>query len=261
MKVVILSAGQGSRLLPLTEKRPKCAIEVGGAAVLEWQLRSIARCPGVNEVVVVTGYATDQVEAIVNGFSNDNLEVRSLHNPFFAASDNLGTCWVARHEMQEPFVLINGDTLFEAAILQKLLTTESTAAITLTVDRKAEYDDDDMKVVLDGHRLRQVGKKLNREAVNGESIGMTLFTRTGADVFRAELERSMRFGNGLKRWYLSAIDVIAQKHPVRVCFIDGLSWCEIDTHEDVDNANDIVRGWLQPSRGAIVGDAVRGGQG
>lgn len=259
MKVVILSAGQGSRLLPLTEKRPKCAIDIAGAPVLEWQLRSIVRCPEVHEVVVVTGYATDQVEALVAGFRCEGVVVRSLHNPFFAASDNLGTCWIARHEMQEPFVLINGDTLFEAAVLQRLLTTAAQGPITLTVDRKAEYDDDDMKVILDGARLRQVGKKLDPERVNGESIGMTRFTGKGAGVFCAELERSMRFGSGLKRWYLSAIDVIAQKHPVRACFIDGLSWCEIDTHDDVENANAVVRSWSQPLWEGVAAEALQGG--
>ncbi|MEQ8514441.1 MAG: phosphocholine cytidylyltransferase family protein [Chromatocurvus sp.] len=259
MKVVILSAGQGSRLLPLTEKRPKCAIEIAGTPVLEWQLRSISRCPEVDEVVVVTGYATDQVEAIVADFNSEGVRVRSLHNPFFAASDNLGTCWIARHEMQEPFVLINGDTLFEAEILQRLLGSATQGPITLTVDRKAEYDEDDMKIILDGGRLRQVGKKLDMEKVNGESIGMTRFTDKGANVFRAELERSMRFGSGLKRWYLSAIDVIAQKHPVRACFIDGLSWCEIDTHADVESANDVVRAWSRPLWDTVDSEAARGG--
>lgn len=259
MRIVILSAGQGSRLLPLTEKRPKCAIDIAGTPVLEWQLRSIARCPEVDEVVVVTGYATDQVESIIGDFSCDGFQVRSLHNPFFAASDNLGTCWIARHEMRGPFVLINGDTLFEAAILQKLLTTAAQGPITLTVDRKAEYDGDDMKVILDGGRLRQVGKKLDPEKVNGESIGMTRFTERGASIFRAELERSMRFGSGLNRWYLSAIDVIAQKHPVQACFIDGLSWCEIDTHEDVESALQVVRSWSLPFWGTLGSEALQGG--
>jgi len=245
MKVIILSAGQGSRLLPLTEKKPKCALEVAGAPVLEWQLRTISRCKEVDEVVVVTGYATDQVEAIIADFSADNMIVRSLHNPFFGASDNLGTCWIARHEMDGPFILINGDTLFEAAILQRLLTEDVSGPITLTVDRKASYDDDDMKVILDGWRLLQVGKKLDLDRVNGESIGITRFTQQGADVFRSELERSMRFSSGLDRWYLSAIDVIAQKYVVGACSITGHSWCEIDTQEDVARADHVVRGWVR----------------
>lgn len=258
MKVIILSAGQGSRLLPLTENQPKCALAVAGTPVLEWQLHSIARCPEIDEVVVVTGYATDKVEAIIAGFSSERLRVRSLHNPFFAASDNLGTCWVARHEMHDPFILINGDTLFETAVLQTLLDAEATRPITLTVDRKGYYDDDDMKVILERGRLRQIGKKLDPESVNGESIGMTRFTAHGADIFRAELERSMRFGGGLNRWYLSAIDVIAQKHAVVACCIEGLSWCEIDTHEDIENAHGVVRGWSQPCRDTLGNGALRG---
>jgi len=243
MKVIILSAGQGRRLMPLTADCPKCALSVAGSPVLAWQLNAISQCPGITEVVVVTGFATDKVEAIIADFNSDRLSVRALYNPFFANCDNLGTCWIARHEMQEPFVLINGDTLFEAAVLQRLTQGSAKTPITLTVDRKAEYDDDDMKVILDQGRLCHVGKKLDRSRVNGESIGMTRFDRQGAQQFRAEVERSMRFGEGLNRWYLSAIDAIAQKQVLGACLIEGLNWCEIDTREDIDHANQTLPQW------------------
>lgn len=239
MKAIILSAGQGRRLLPLTENQPKCAVTVAGAPILEWQLRALSQCPGVDEVVVVTGFATDQAEAIIDGFQGGALKVRALYNPFYAASDNLGTCWVARHEMDGPFVLVNGDTLFSAAILQRLLQAPP-APVTLTVDRKAHYDDDDMKVILREGRVVNVGKKLDRSRVNGESIGMTRFDGEGAALFRAELERSMRFRAGLGLWYLSAIDTLARKHPVGACLIEGMDWCEIDTREDIDNADRLL---------------------
>lgn len=243
MKVIILSAGQGRRLMPLTADCPKCALSVAGSPVLAWQLSAISQCPGITEVVVVTGFATDKAEAIIAEFNSDRLPVRALYNPFFANSDNLGTCWVARHEMREPFVLINGDTLFEAAVLQRLTRGGAKAPITLTVDRKAEYDDDDMKVILDQGRLCHVGKKLDRSRVNGESIGMTRFDQQGAKLFRAELERSMRFGEGLNRWYLSAIDAIAQKQSLGACLIEGLNWCEIDTREDINHADQTLPRW------------------
>ena len=240
MKIIILSAGQGRRLLPLTADVPKCALPVAGKSVLRWQLEDIGRCDQVEEVVVATGFAADKVEAIVGEFHAHRPRVRSLYNPFFASSDNLATCWVVRHEMQQPFVLINGDTLFDCRVLQRLLTAPEEAPITLTVDRKPAYDDDDMKVILENGRLRRVGKKLDRATVNGESIGMTRFSRRGADLFRAELERAMRFREGQGLWYLSAIDSIARKHPVGACLIDGLGWCEIDTADDLDNAGRLL---------------------
>jgi choline kinase len=239
MKVIILSAGQGRRLLPLTENKPKCALDVGGLSMLEAQLQQIAAC-AVDEVVVVTGFRADHVDGIVANSTLAN--VRTLYNPFYALSDNLGTCWVAAREMQEPFVILNGDTLFEASVMTRLLASPADSAITLAIDRKAAYDDDDMKVVVDGGQLRRVGKRLT-DGVNGESIGMMVFSGDGPGLFTGTVERMMRDESGTKRWYLSAIDEIARTNTVHVCDIAGSSWCEVDDAADLENARRVVASW------------------
>lgn len=240
MKVIILSAGQGRRLLPLTAGMPKCGVEIAGRSILEWQLGEIARCD-VEEVVVVTGFHAEYVDDLVSRLTM--VPVRTLHNPFFDASDNLGTCWVARHEMQGDFIILNGDTLFEAPVMQRLLDSEVDAPITLVTDRKGDYDDDDMKVIVAGNRLQRVGKKLGLDSVNGESIGMMAFRDGGPELFVRTIEGLMRTDKGLKLWYLSAIDGLAQQGHVSVCDIHGLSWCEIDDRNDLDNANSVVAAW------------------
>ncbi|HEX7035211.1 MAG TPA: phosphocholine cytidylyltransferase family protein [Pseudomonadales bacterium] len=246
MKAIILSAGQGRRLLPLTEATPKCALPVAGRTLLEWQLHEIAGT-AVDEVVVITGFGADRVDEIAA--ATTSVPVRTLYNPFYALSDNLGTCWVARAEMDRPFVLINGDTLFEAAILERLLATGLDAPITLVTDRKDGYDADDMKVVVEHGRLRRVGKTLT-DGVNGESIGMMAFRGTGPALFRDTVAHLMRYGEGVKRWYLSAIDEIAGRHRVDVCDIHGLSWCEVDEAEDLAHADHVVRAWPAPAHAA-----------
>lgn len=242
MKAIILSAGQGRRLLPLTENLPKCALDVGGRAVLEWQLHEIARC-AVDEVVVVTGFSAEAVDEIVAG--PHDVPVRTLYNPFFVHCDNLGTCWVARHEMTGPFLIINGDTLFESAVLARLLEArDGDHEIVLATDSKGTYDDDDMKVIHDAKgRLERVGKQLDLTRVTGESIGMMRFDARGAEAFVAKLEYLMRYGPGVKQWYLSAIDELAQEGRVSVRGIDGLSWCEIDDPADLEQAADVVAAW------------------
>lgn len=240
MKVIILSAGQGRRLLPLTAGMPKCGVEICGRSLLEWQLREIAQCD-VEEVVVVSGFHAEYVDELVDRM--DMVRVRTLHNPFYDASDNLGTCWVARHEMQGDFIILNGDTLFESGIMQKLLASDVDAPITLVTDRKGDYDEDDMKVVVEGNRLQRVGKQLALDTVNGESIGMMVFRDGGPELFVRTIEGLMRTDRGLKMWYLSAIDGLAQEGQVSTCDIHGLSWCEIDDRGDLDNAANVVSAW------------------
>jgi L-glutamine-phosphate cytidylyltransferase len=250
MKVIILSAGQGRRLLPLTESTPKCALPVAGRPLLEWQLHEIGQA--VDEVVVVTGFGADLVDDIAAAWRH--IPVRTLYNPFYALSDNLGTCWVAREEMTEPFVLINGDTLFEAAVLRRLLAAPEQAPITLVTDYKEGYDADDMKVVIEGSLLNRVGKTLS-DGVNGESIGMMVFRGDGPALFRETVAEAMRYGEGVKRWYLSAIDALAQQRHVAVCDIHGLSWCEVDEAEDLARAQSVVQAWPTITNGAKVNGA------
>jgi len=242
LKAIILSAGQGRRLMPLTSNMAKCSLTLHGVSILEWQLSQIAQCD-VDEVIVVTGFAFERVDAIVNSIKFIN--VRTLHNPMYAHTDNLGTCWEARFEMDEPFVLMNGDTLFEAAVLQRLLDSDKKYPVTLATDSKPHFDLDDMKIISDGDRLLKVSKQLDISLVDGESIGLMVFNQTGARAFTEKLEEMMDQSNALKLWYLSAIDQLASDGLAGICPIDGLSWCEVDDAADFTAAANVVKQWPQ----------------
>ncbi len=240
MKAIILSAGQGRRLMPLTSNMAKCCLPLHGISILEWQLGQIAQCD-IDEVVVVSGFASEMVDTIVNKVSG--IKVRTLHNPMYAHTDNLGTCWEARFEMDGPFVLMNGDTLFEAAILQRLLACDNSYGITLATDTKSYFDLDDMKIIADGDRLLKVSKQLDISLVSGESIGLMVFNETGAHAFTQKLEEMMDKSDALKLWYLSAIDQLASEGIAGICPINGMSWCEVDDAADFAAAADVVERW------------------
>src|SRR3990167_2880868 len=87
MKALLVGAGQGRRLLPLTAGIPKCALPIRGRSILEWQLEELAGS-GVDRVTVVVGFAADHVERLL-GARAWPYEVRTLYNPFFALADNL----------------------------------------------------------------------------------------------------------------------------------------------------------------------------
>ncbi len=218
----------------------KCCLPLHGISMLEWQLSQIAKCD-IDEVVVVTGFANEMVDAIVDRF--EGIKVRTLHNPMYAHTDNLGTCWEARFEMGGPFVLMNGDTLFEAAILRRLLANDKSYPITLVTDNKPHFDLDDMKIITDGDRLLKVSKQLDISLVSGESIGLMVFNQAGANAFTRKLEEMMDKADALKLWYLSAIDQLASEGIAGICPVQGLSWCEVDDATDFAAAADIVGKW------------------
>jgi len=209
-RAIVLSAGQGRRLLPLTENRPKCLIDLSGRSVLAWQLSHLAAA-GVREAVVVTGFASELVEA----------EIARLQFPAMTVT-----------------------TLFEPGIATRLIEAPP-ADIVVTIDRKGTYDADDMKVATRGSELAAIGKTI--ETYDAESIGFLRFSAAGAARFRAKTDACMRDPVNLKRFYLSVIDELARAGGVAVQSIEGLDWGEMDFMKDVEANTAMTRRWSNGS--------------
>jgi choline kinase len=248
-KAIILSAGQGSRLLPHTRDRPKCLLDLAGRPMLGWQLQALAAA-GIAEAVVVTGFREHLVEQSLPDLTPPGMQVRTLFNPFYKVADNLASCWMVRREMDGPVLTLNGDTLIEPEIVQRLITAPA-ADITVTIDRKPAYDEDDMKVVTEDNRLLAIGKKLDMAGVTGESIGFLRYSTRGAATFRAEIERTMRTLEGTRLWYLSAIHRLANAGTnVRTVSIEGLDWAELDFPADLEECRRIAGSWQTGTKAA-----------
>ncbi len=236
MKAIILSAGRGTRLLPLTTDVPKCLLTVDGErTLLEIQLATLAAC-GVRRATVMVGFAARRVESFLRRNPVPGISSRAIYNPFYADTENLVTCWLARSEMVEDFILLNGDTLFEVALLDRLLASPP-APLTLATDEKAAYDDDDMKVSLNGgRRLRAVSKTLEPSIVDAESIGLMVFRGDGPRLFRNTLKQAVQNPSALSAWYLSVVERLAQGVRVETEAMTGLWWQEIDSPADLAEA-------------------------
>lgn len=251
MKTIILSAGQGTRLLPLTADRPKCLLEVAeGVTILGWQLTQLAKA-GVDEVVVVTGYGAELVEAEILKY-RALVNVRSIFNAGFDQTDNLGSAWQARGEMDQDFIILNGDTLFIAPVVERLCAAEPVPVRT-TISRKTSFDGDDMKVIVENEQLVAVGKLLDPADANAESIGMILFRNQGVTWFRdAACEAMAERRPNENRYYLALIDALARRYCIDV--IDALpeEWAEVDFIKDLDTARNVIRDWEAGS--SVAGD-------
>tara|TARA_R110000782_G_scaffold78276_9_gene155585 strand:- start:17159 stop:17938 length:780 start_codon:yes stop_codon:yes gene_type:complete len=244
-RAIILSAGQGSRLLPLTAEMPKCMIDCSGRTLIEWQIRSLA-ANGITEIHVVTGFMTETVERELTRLTRPGLTLTAHFNPFYKVADNLGSCWIVREAMQGDFLILNGDTLVSEALVARV-QQGGAYPICVTVDEKDSYDSDDMKVErADGgnsDRLVHIGKTLSAAQSHSESIGCLAFRGEGGGMFRDAVEAAMRTPAGVENWYLKVIDQIAQTGRVGTVSIAGMEWGEVDFLNDVEAAERLTAGW------------------
>lgn len=230
MKILILAAGTGSRLGQLTRNTPKSLLDLGrGLTLLETQLNAI-KPSGLNDIVLVTGYRSAQIEAKIQIY--DDFHFQIIFNPFFEVSNNLVSAWLAMPYIDDEFIIINGDDVFRPEVLERLLAAEGD--VVMVVSKKDSYDEDDMKVHLEGISVRRVSKGLTPEESNGESIGMIKFSKQGRDWFFEELDRSVRDKEALDWYYLRALqNMMDSGLPVTYSICNPSEWAEIDFHPDL----------------------------
>lgn len=241
-RAVILSAGKGSRLYPHTEDKPKCLLPLAGRTLLEWQLDAL-HAAGVEEMTVVTGFHHELVDQVIAARGQERGRVDALFNPFYQVADNTGSVWIARALWDRDLLLLNGDTLVSPDLVRTVVAGAG-APISVTIDRKPQYDADDMKVATDGDALVRIGKQLTE--CDAESIGLLAFRGAGVRIFADAVQRVMESPEGTRVWYLSVIDGLAQAGgEIGTVSIEGHEWQEVDYPADLDAAAELTAKWAE----------------
>jgi choline kinase len=238
VKALILAAGVGSRLAPLTNDRPKALVDVAGRSFLLRQLDRLAAA-GIpaRDVVVVGGYCIDQVRATL---AREHLDCTVVMNEQFSTWNNFYSVLVAQHELAgQPYVQLDGDVILDEKLLPRILAAPGEAV--LAVDMRPELDEETMKVRLDGAgHATAISKKLDPMTCVGEYIGITKLSAAAASEVFAELAR---FPDEMltHEYYEHAFHRLS---PARVPFttvdVHDCSVLEIDTVADLALAEDIL---------------------
>jgi len=237
LEAVILSAGQGKRLLPHTRTLPKCLMRLGpdGRTVLDLQIEALLAAGLDGPITVMVGFGAEQVEHHVASSVDAPCDVRLVFNPLHRHSDNLVTAWFATQLVEGDFVLLNGDTIFEPAVVRRTLAVRD-AAVVAAVNRKDAYDSDDMCIWVEDTRLVGIGKEERAQEPDGEAIGLYTVLGRGVPALRDAFARAVATPEGLRSWYPPVFETFAREEPVGIADISGLWWTEIDVPEDLEKA-------------------------
>jgi len=244
MKIIILAAGKGERLLPLTKNTPKPLLDMGnGTTLLEEQISRIRESGVISEIVLVVGYLAEQVEAKIRYHIQDGMKISTLFNPLYEISNNLVSLWVAKHEMYGDFMITNGDNLFDADVFSGL-AGNGDDGIYLSVSRKERYDSDDMKVSFENGSISRVSKEIDTELIEAESPGLSLVRgeRMGA-IFRNHLDLALHNRNNIQTYWLETFNCLHEQGiTVKPWFFDAAEkWREVDFHMDVRNVRELLQ--------------------
>ncbi|MFC7006774.1 phosphocholine cytidylyltransferase family protein [Halalkalicoccus salilacus] len=220
---VVLAAGIGRRLQPLTDETPKTLLDVNGRPILGHILDALADA-GYERVTVVTGFEADQVRAFCESY--DDLAFEFIHSDSFRETNNSYSLWLARERLREGFTLVNSDTLFPIGCLDRLREHDGSA---LVVDASKELDEEEMMVRIEDGRVVAIGKDLERG--DGEYIGLCKFESEDAPALVRHLDELVEQGR-TDEWYEAAFDRLVPDQRVGIVEVRN-DWIEIDDREDL----------------------------
>ncbi|MDY0000844.1 MAG: phosphocholine cytidylyltransferase family protein [Polyangia bacterium] len=235
MKAVILAAGVGSRLRPITDHTPKGLVRVAGRPILDYALEAFYKA-GIGEVLVVTGHLHGQIEAHLQGAS---IPCRTIYNPRFDTANNYYSLLLCEEAVgREAFVKVDSDLVFLPSVLVRLLSAQ--ADLSVACDAGVALGEEEMKLQVDegSGLVTGVSKKLLPAACVGESIGMEVVSAGFSKALFDEL-RAMDAEGFTDGYYEDAYHRIAQRGgaDIRAVDVTGLPWSEIDDASDLERAS------------------------
>jgi choline kinase len=248
MRAIILAAGSGLRLGQHTKDIPKALLDLNGKSILERQI-SLLRQHGINEIFVVTGYQREK---------HTLKDIEYIFNPRYTETEQLTSMMVARTKIFDDVLVIFGDIVFDAQILQQILASNDNIAIAVDFDWEKSYTErpDNPKsladkVLIDQKKILQISAKITsldmKNQQIGEFLGIIKLSRKGSKIMvekYEELESSHRGkfhdADSLEKAKLVDIlqELIDSKIEIYSISITG-KWCEIDTPKDLERARKI----------------------
>lgn len=243
LKAVILAAGYGSRLRPVTDDRPKALIELADGVTILERLAEQCAAVGCRELVLVTGYCAQTVEGWLERTSLA-LPAVSVFNPDYATMGNAQSLFVAREQVAgESFLKFDGDLLLHDGILPRLMAAAQGRSMIL-LDDAATLCDEDMKADVEAAsgRVTALGKWLDNETASGISIGIEHIAAGDADVVFDAIERMVHDEGEAGGYYEDAYHrVLGSGLELGSVSTGGLPWLEIDTPEELAQARALLR--------------------
>lgn len=247
MKAILLAAGKGTRLWPITHSIPKCMVPIGDTPMIDRIIDHLTAA-GIDELIVVTGYLREVLEGYLRGSSRPLARsARFVYNTRYHDWGNGYSFLTARDAVAgEPFVKLDTDLLLDASILPAVLSTPGQAVLAL--DKRDTLGIEEMKILLDDNgRVTQVNKHMDPRLAAGECAGIDRFDGELGGLLFDELELMMTAGDTHEFYERAYERLIDKGHELAHADISSANWCEIDSHEDLEMAHQILT--LQASGG------------
>lgn len=229
---LLLAAGMGSRLSPLTDSNPKCLVEVNRIPILERLMRSL-RSHGFKRLYVVTGHLSEVIEDYL-GSRHADIEITYIHSPLYKTTNNIYSLWLAGKVIEEPFLLLESDLVFQSELLTPMLQPDRIAiskmlpwmnGTTVTLNRQQQLD------------TFCLGTASRNDTSHYKTVNIYNFSWKTWKLIMERLDQHISAGK-VNGYYEAVFAEMVAEGTISFApvFFDPACWYEIDTLEDLSAA-------------------------
>ena len=232
MKAIILAAGEGKRLRPLTYHMPKCMVEIQGKPLIEHNLDNLVKC-GINEIIIVCGY---KAETIINRFgtNHNGVRIKYILNMDYENNDNMFSMGLARNEITEDIIYFNADVICNPNIIRKMINSPHKNVI--VIDDVNPIEQDHMKVRIVDGKLEEIRRDL--EDPTARAIGMYKLCLEDAKKYYANIDRLI-FDGKTKLKIEIPMTMMFPNFEIHAESTENHAWFEVDDARDLASAHQI----------------------
>jgi choline kinase len=233
MKTVILAAGAGSRLKPLTDRTPKCLLKVGVKCILERTIKNLLATNN-SEIIIVTGYLENKIREFLRE-RFPHLKITYIYNEFYASTNNIYSLWLAKDAvLGDDMMMMDSDIVFDERIITKIQNSGYKNCLALN---RHDVHDEEIKVKTDTRGcVIEIGKEVNVSEAAGESIGIEIFGKEALTELYSILYRKVVTEKKVNQFYEAAFQELSDNN---LFIVDTTEYfcMEIDTEEDLKTAD------------------------
>lgn len=234
---VILAAGVGSRLRPMTNNKPKCLVSVAGVPILDYQLNAYRKA-GIKDVYIIVGYEGSKIKEHCKYIKDLNIKI--INNEEYEETNNMYSLFLVKEYVYDkPFILNNADLAIHDDIIKMMVECNNDNLVAVDVGL---FNDESMKVsVTDKKNISNIAKNIPEANSFGCSIDFYKISSNSSKILFDEVERIVIKENNKKDWTEVALQRLFLDG--RLCFdildVRGLPWVEIDNYDDLALADKI----------------------
>lgn len=236
MKVLFLAAGLANRLRPLTNKKTKTLIDLGGKSIMEHSLESLTS-RGFRDFVVVSGHGHEFLKEESESLSRKlGFKYTIIFNPDFEKKNNCSSVLLAIDHLDDHVLLINSDVVYDPVILDEVVDKFDTS---LVIDDYKQLTEESMKVFVKDGYVTRINKALPIKESFGEYIGISILRKDILPALKKAMQKIVAETPHL--FYEDGYDLLFAKIPFKILSTKGKKWIEVDNHDDLAIARKLFK--------------------